>query len=298
MNNQGHYSELKKRLHQKNQGLKEKLITSHGTAFEWLNSNVKQLAAGAFGSVLLLTAPAQQALHDSKMVSEQKEESQLPSNRMFLINELQPYLPSEVDVLSQGQEGRISEILSNYYDIKVMPEIDGKRLLHTYGYIGAEQHLMRYPGDTMESHFDNPEDANKYYSSGMAPGRGAWGYFANSRAEMTQEDVDREKYYIAVQTFLAPDYVGRLVEYRDFFKYRKMLVVNPHTGRAMVVVIGDAGPAVWTKKHLGGSPEVMKYLERQDGRAKRPVLYFFIDDPENKIPLGPIDPKGGEFALK
>ena len=67
-----------------------------------------------------------------------------------------------------------------------------------------------------------------------------------------------------------------------------MLVVNPQNGKAMVVVIGDAGPAAWTGKHLGGSPEVMKYLERVDGRQKGPVLYFFLDDPDDKIPLGPL----------
>ena len=125
----------------------------------------------------------------------------------------------------------------------------------------------------------------------MAPGRGAWGYFANSFEEMRQQDIDREKYYIAVQTFLSP---GWSVGYNDlysFFKYRKMLIVNAENGKSMVVVIGDAGPAPWTGKHLGGSPEVMRYLERVDGSAKGPVLYFFIDDPEDKVPLGPIETK-------
>ena len=68
-----------------------------------------------------------------------------------------------------------------------------------------------------------------------------------------------------------------------------MLVVNPHNGKAIVVVIADAGPAQWTGKQLGGSPEVMKYLERYDGTQVRGVLYFFIDDPNNEVPLGPID---------
>ena len=124
----------------------------------------------------------------------------------------------------------------------------------------------------------------------MAPGRGGFGYFAQGD-KLTQEETDREKYYIAVQTFLAPGVENNRKAYIDFFKYRKMLVVNPNTGRAMVVVIGDAGPAVWTGKQLGGSPEVMNYLERVDGKAKGAVLYFFIEDPENKIPLGPIEPK-------
>jgi hypothetical protein len=68
-------------------------------------------------------------------------------------------------------------------------------------------------------------------------------------------------------------------------------VVNPDNGKAVVAVIGDAGPAAWTGKHLGGSPEVMVYLERKDGRQRGPVLYFFVDDPDDTIPLGPIEIK-------
>jgi hypothetical protein len=32
----------------------------------------------------------------------------------------------------------------------------------------------------------------------------------------------------------------------------------------------------------------MTYLERVDGSQKGPVLYFFIDDPNDTIPLGPV----------
>lgn len=123
----------------------------------------------------------------------------------------------------------------------------------------------------------------------MAPGRGAWRYFADSQESLTQKEIDQEKYYIAVQTFLAPGYYSHVKEYSEFFKFRKMLVVNPENGKAMVVVIGDSGPAVWTGKQLGGSPEVMSYLERVDGAQKGPVLYFFIDDPSDTVPLGPIE---------
>lgn len=75
------------------------------------------------------------------------------------------------------------------------------------------------------------------------------------------------------------------------YKYRKMLLVNPDNGKSIITDIADSGPAEWTGKHLGGSPEVMKYLERVDGAQRGPVLYFFIDDPEDKIPLGQISVK-------
>jgi hypothetical protein len=148
----------------------------------------------------------------------------------------------------------------------------------------------------MAIHFDKEEEAKKFYGDGMAPGLGAWGYFVQSREQLTEKDKMREKYYIAVQTFLVPDYNQRVTEYRDFLKFRKMLVINPQNGKAMVVVIGDAGPAERTGKHLGGSPEVMSYLEREDGAKRGPVIYFFIDDPNDIIPLGPIVPKQNAYG--
>jgi hypothetical protein len=104
-----------------------------------------------------------------------------------------------------------------------------------------------------------------------------------------EKSTQQEKYYIAVQTFLSPGWDQNSRELSEFFKFRKMLVVNPQNGKAIVVVIGDSGPAPWTGKHLGGSPEVMKYLERVDGKQKGPVLYFFLDDPNDTIPLGPFE---------
>ena len=287
MQNDNHFTRLKEKLNARHQEIKKNLVEKHWQAFEWATDNTRQLAAGAMGSLLLLTAPTTNLLSGgNEMVNQQFLD--IPEN-VFLVTDLKKYLPDTVDVLLRSQEDQLAQILSDYYGFSVKPEIDGFRLKHTYGYIGAEQHLMRYPGDTMASHFDNPQDEAKYYSSGMAPGRGGFGYFAQGDA-LSQEEVEREKYYIAVQTFLAPGIENNRRAYIEFFKFRKMLVVNPNTGRAVVAVIGDAGPAVWTKKQLGGSPEVMKHLERVDGKAKGSVLYFFIEDPENKIPLGPIEP--------
>ena len=83
-------------------------------------------------------------------------------------------------------------------------------------------------------------------------------------------------------------------KFRDFFKFRKMVVVNPQSGQAVVAVVGDAGPAEWTGKHLGGSPEVMHFLGLAKGPRKGPVLYFFVDDPQDEVPLGPISIKEGK----
>ena len=289
--NSTNYQYLRDKWTKKHRDLQKNIATKHKKSFEWLSTNSKQLAVGSLGGLILLASPVQTTESVSNGANVSKQEIQPVESKTFLISDLGKVLPDEIRPLTQEEEEKIGKILSDKFGMDVSAQINGLRLNRSYGLIGAEQHLARYPGDNMSSHFDtNADDASKYYSSGMAPGLGAWGYFATSRANLTGEDTLREKYYIAVQTFLAPDFNKKVAVYRDFFKYRKMLAVNPHNGRAMVVVIGDAGPAEWTGKHLGGSPEVMKYLERVDGRSRGPVLYYFIDDPKDSIPLGPIEP--------
>lgn len=284
-----HYEQLKNKWVVRHQELKKNLWVKHGQSLNWLTNNVKQLAAGSAAGLLLLTSPPAPNVLSFKNLQANAQQVGKPIEKsIFLVSDLLNVLPKEAQHLNKDEEQKIAKILARTFDLKVSAELDGKRLNRNFGIIGAEQHLVRYPGDTMSTHFDTEEEARKFYSSGMAPGLGAWGYFAPSKAELSAQDKLREKYYIAVQIFLSEDFNKRFAEYRDFFKYRKMLVVNPQSGKAIVAVIGDAGPSVWTGKHLGGSPEVMSYLEREDGVRKGPVLYFFIDDPKNQVPLGPI----------
>ncbi len=283
------YSDLREKWTKKHKDLQQTIADKHQDSFKWLSENSKQLAVGSLSSLILLTSPLNKPALPSETIKVAGEQGQKVNKNVFLISDLAQTLPQEVRPLSTEEEDKVGNVLSRTFGINVSAAIGENRLNRTYGLIGAEQHLARYPGDTMSSHFDNPEDARKYFSSGMAPGLGAWGYFATSSAQMTTEDSMREKYYIAVQTFLAPNFNSKVSEYRDFFRFRKMLVVNPQNGKAVVAVIGDAGPAEWTGKHLGGSPEVMSYLERQDGRARGPVLYYFINDPSDDIPLGPVE---------
>ncbi len=69
-------------------------------------------------------------------------------------------------------------------------ELDGEHLNQAYGLIGAEQHLPRYPGDSASDH-------GAFLRSGITPGLGAWRYFADSKGKMTEDLVQKEKYYVA-----------------------------------------------------------------------------------------------------
>ncbi|MBI4037980.1 hypothetical protein HY382_02975 [Candidatus Curtissbacteria bacterium] len=292
------YQVLRKKWLVRHKQAKAALHQKHKEALEFVSDilpDKEKIAPAAVGLAMLASSlPASNALAAAtNQVIRPKEEAVAEiapiDKKQALLDELKSALPQQVRPLTVDEEGKLDEILSRTFGMEVRHEINGLRLNRTYGVIGAEQHLMRYPGDTMATHLSPSEVANKMiYSSGMAPGRGAWGYFTRAGQNMTQKDVERERWYIAVQTFLAPEYNTRLSDYRGFFKFRKMLLVNPKAGQAIVTVIGDAGPAEWTGKHLGGSPEVMYHLGLGSGSRKGGVLYFFIDDPSDTIPLGPV----------
>jgi hypothetical protein len=124
----------------------------------------------------------------------------------------------------------------------------------------------------------------------MTSAPGAFGYFADSRAELTPEAILQEQYYIAAQTLYLSEWNENWVELKPWYKFRKMLVVNPTNGKAVVAVVGDAGPAWFTGKQFGGSPEVMNFLQLKDGAQKKRVVILFVDEQRasNEIPLGPV----------
>ncbi|MFH1832598.1 MAG: hypothetical protein ABH816_00325 [Candidatus Levyibacteriota bacterium] len=283
------FEHLKEKWVSRHRELQNKLWTKHQDSLNWLTDRTKHLAVGSLGSLMLLTAPLLQSLPAPHFLPAKEQLAQNIDKNTFLISDLSKLVPNKVRLLTKEEEEEIANILSRDFNVKVAAQLNGKRLNRTYGIIGAEQHLARFPGDNMIVHFDMDEDARKYTSSGMAPGLGGWGYFVPFGEQLNEKYKAREKYYIAVQTFLAPGFDKNPKELLDFFKFRKMLIVNPNNGKAVVAVIGDAGPAEWTGKHLGGSPEVMSYLEREDGVKRGPVLYFFIDDPKDEVPLGPIE---------
>jgi hypothetical protein len=199
-----------------------------------------------------------------------------------LIEQLKNILPPQPDPLNPTQEEQIRELLHQIYGIRAVAELEGNRLNRSYGLIGAEQHLPRYPGDSVGQH-------DAVQQSGITPGKGAWGYFAYSRDQLTADLIAKEKYYVAVQTLYLPDWSTRLAYLRDWYKYRKVAVINPQNGKLVIAVIADSGPAAWTGKHFGGSPEVMDYLQMKDGKQRGSVILFFIDDPADQIPLGPME---------
>jgi len=244
----------------------------------------KQLLAGAgLASTLLLSSGSQATKALTGKPPELRRPYGLVSTKelkQLLAKALEKILPKTSRLLKQEEEDKLSQVINRVLGIKAKAELDNNRLNHQVGMIGLEQHLQRYPGDNLQD--------RTFAKAGMAPGKGAWGYFAPSKNMLTADQAQMEKYYVAVQTLYLKDWNTNFRELRDWYKYRKVIVINPQTGAATVAVIADAGPAQWTGKQFGGSPQVMNDIDLYPKRAKGKVILLFVDDPDNNIPLGPI----------
>lgn len=248
--------------------------------------SAKLIGAGALTGTLLLAPPtgSGQLPTPSDIVKsveklDDGQNTEIPQK--LFIDSLKSMLPETVRPLARDEEKRLEQVIKDITNVSAKASLEGEHLNTTYGYIGAEQHLKRYPGDILENH-------GPYYKEGIAPGLGAWGYFSKSKGELTPELIETEKWYAVVQTLYLPDWSSRQPYLRDWYKYRKVLIVNTLNGNSVVASIADAGPAAFTGKHFGGSPEVMEYLGGPRYK-KGAVLLFFIDDPENNVKLGPVE---------
>jgi len=269
--------ESKKLLAQK------ELASKHTFAQKWLadksltldqirEHSAKLLTSATLGSALLLSAP-----HLPISYTNSAPLYKLQSHSQNFLSYLRSY-PQTTD--SKLKELELVDNVEKYYGVKTTFELEGNRLPTYFGKIGLEQHLVRYPGDTVNLH-------GAFVEKGMAPARGAFGYFVES-GKSYEEMVKQEKYYVVLQTLELPNWNKDWKYLKEWYKFRKFLVINLENGKAVVGCLSDSGPAVWTEKQFGGSPEVMAELEFLPRATRGNVLFLYIEDPENKIPLGPV----------
>ena len=291
------FEELSSRLEERKSQHVEELKEKHKSVLSWAKrrgiraeeiakTSARSLAAGvAAGAMIMSTGlpVGEQTKEAEKSDKELKRE--LSDDTLQASVRAKKDVSDEVKKTLSGadmyNEKIISKKLSEVLKVPVKAELEGIRLNKTYGVIGYESHLTRYPGDSLSTHFQSSLDYQKYGHASMAGGPGAWGYIAPSKGALTQKNIEREKYYLVAQTFLSPNWGSP--EVKAWFRHRKMVVVNPQGGQVVVGVLEDAGPEPSTRNSFGGSPEVMEALGLPGGSR---VLFYFVDDPTDQIPLG------------
>ncbi len=265
--------------------LAHKLLAQSGFDLRKLRDQSARLIVGATITGTLLLTPSGSDIPAGQKTVEERLAVGLSGTKTtaeWLSQRLINLLPTNASHLAAGDEQKVSIFLRSAYGINATPELENHRLNTSFGVTGYEQHLKRFPGDTISQHEEEQ-------SAGIAPGLGGWGYFAPSKATLTAEDILREKYYLAIQIMYLPEWGQNTKELISWYKYRKMVMVNPANGKAVIGVVADAGPARWTGKHFGASPEAMEAIDLNLGPRKGWVFLYFVNDPEGKIPLGPLE---------
>ncbi|MEX0616318.1 MAG: hypothetical protein WD231_00730 [Candidatus Woykebacteria bacterium] len=298
------FAPLKKTLEQKRKDLLAEFKEKHEQPVKWLEDKgldieeiakkgSKSLAASAFvGAVLLgsgATADSKPTPAQGKVLqgSEEKIKEVVKVRKdptPEVKRSLSKYLPRDVRSLSRDEERKIDRSLSEAFGFRVATELSDHRLNTSYGTIAIESHLTRYPGETLSEHFSSPHEAAIFGRFGMAGGPGAFGYMAPTRRALSQEAIQREKYYVAIQTFLIPGWSWQ-PNTAAWYKHHKVIVIDPRTGKSVVGSIAESGPEKNTGRAFGGSPELMYSLGLGADDA---ALILFVDDPKDDIRLGPV----------
>ena len=285
------------KLEQKYHQLRQNFEKKHSQANDWVKANANELnelknftqqllAAASLAGQIAMNQPVEAQVQQQLRVIEQKHRNKMLSQvteeeYQEIIDKMISFVNSPPGHLQSENELYLEQQLTDMLGFEVTAELEGHRLNHTIGIMGGEQHLKRYPSDSLAKH-------DAYREAGMAPARGAFGWFTE-QGKLTERSIQREKYYFAVQTLYLPNWNQDYQQLKPWYKFRKMVVINPAEEKAVVGVVGDAGPALWVKKQFGGSPEIIREGKIWSPQAKGKVMMFFVDDPEDKIPLGPID---------
>ncbi len=284
-------------LQQRYQKMRSSLRKQNKEIAEWLDSNfssqnqvaefAKQfLIMVAISGQLLISQPVEaQVSQNIAAIEKGKNKNDLANVTHEELEEIMEkmvgFVNREVGHLSKEEELYLEQQLTDLLGFEVLAEMETNRLNHSIGIMGGEQHLMRFPGDTLDKH-------ESFQEAGMAPNRGAYGWFTED-GELTERSILREKYYFAVQTLYLPEWNTQYPTLKKWYKFRKMIVINPAERLAVVGVIGDAGPAMWVKKQFGGSPEVIREAKIWSPKSRGRVILLFIKDPGDQVPLGVID---------
>jgi hypothetical protein len=189
----------------------------------------------------------------------------------------------------------------NFMTVELLSVLDGVSIPTISGLVGREQHLYL---NATEANLGRTDAAAAIHyavsgtpapaQNGMAGGYGAFG--ANAGYNLPIED---ERYYINmrwnyVTWYEAPDGTCSSVDghpdtcttgYNSALKnwhYRKKVIVtNPANGKRIVASIMESGPAIWTNRVSGLSPEAMYVLGATTNNS---LTYYWAAN--QSLPLG------------
>ena len=167
-----------------------------------------------------------------------------------------------------------------YYQVGGSTTLDGIPLPANSGKVGREQHLsLTMSQEQPATHYavsGTPAGAQNgmAWQESAGPGYGAWG---------KAPPVEDERYYICMRWNYTDLHGQPVLASKDWYYRKRVLVTNPANGRKVIASIVEYGPAPWTGRVSGLSPEAMLTLGAETDNN---LIYYWALD--QGLPPGPI----------
>lgn len=268
---------------------KTDFVSENSELLEWMNDRKLQVDHLTFVQELETKQPPQIESVEAELVEKIKtiKNTDAPLASSISQEEYESIIEKMIELLRlpAGQLEEDSELyleqqLSDILGFDVSANLDEHKLLFSTGIMKALPHLKRSPTDTLDKH-------TNFHEANINQNRSAFGWFSPS-GELSQESIDQEKYYISVPLYYHMNWSLEYSELKKWYKFRKAVVVNPNNRIAVVCSIADIGPTTYTRHQFGGSPELIISGKIWSPNSAGHVLVLFVDDPQNKVPYGPI----------
>jgi hypothetical protein len=197
-----------------------------------------------------------------------------------IVGKLQMLLQMPPGTLDLQSELYLEQQISDMLGFEVTNELDGQKMLYTTGKIKALPHLRRHPTDTINNH-------KKYHYAGISQARSAFGWFMD-QGTVTDTLKQSEEYYVALQLYYFKEWAQHHKTLKQWYKYRKVVVINPFDEIAVVSKVAAIGPRIPLKYQFGASPEVIIEGKLWSRQAAGKAIVLFVDDVSDNIPVGPV----------
>lgn len=175
--------------------------------------------------------------------------------------------PAPLDVqLGLYLEQQIAELTG----VEVTTVLETHQLPQQMGIIKSLPHQKCHPTDTLTAHIHVLE-------AGFSEKRSRYGW------QYDQND----EYSLSLPLMQFPIPEGERETYKQWYKYRKMLVINPIERKAVVAKVTDIQFFPSHKYQFGGSPELIRAVRAWSPQSLGRVLLFYIPK-NNTHPCGPV----------
>ena len=144
---------------------------------EVIQKSAKGLATGVAAGAMILSSGMPSPVVESQKPNDSELQRELEGRTVEVSitakKDISKEIQKELSTVSPYNEKIVQKKLNNILNIPVKAQLDGIRLNTTYGLMGYESHLTRYPGDNISTHFVSNLDFQKYGHASMAGWPGA-----------------------------------------------------------------------------------------------------------------------------